>query len=102
MEDLTKSDESEFAEEVFSLPPVRIAVVAHKENDWFQESVASFANLNYSDKQLIVLATGQTEWVEPIVSQYFPDADILEVDPEAGLGANFNAVLSNHDEPAFY
>ena len=47
MEDLTKSDESEFADEVFSLPPVRIAVVAHKENDWFQESVASFANLNY-------------------------------------------------------
>ena len=102
MEDLTKSDESEFAEEVFSFPPVRIAVVAHKENDWFQESVASFANLNYSDKQLIVLATGQTEWVEPIVSQYFPDADILEVDPEAGLGANFNAVLNNSDEPAFY
>ena len=94
MEDLTKSDESEFADEVFSLPPVRIAVVAHKENDWFQESVASFANLNYSDKQLIVLATGQTEWVEPIVSQYFPDADILEVDPEAGLGANFNQVLN--------
>ena len=37
MEDLTKSDESEFAEEVF-ISPVRIAVVAHKENDWFQES----------------------------------------------------------------
>ena len=102
MEDLTKSDESEFADEVFSLPPVRIAVVAHKENDWFQESVASFANLNYSDKQLIVLATGQTEWVEPIVSQHFPDADILEVDPEAGLGANFNQVLNSSDEPAFY
>ena len=47
MEDLTKSDESEFTEEIFSFPPVRIAVVAHKENDWFQESVASFANLNY-------------------------------------------------------
>ncbi|MEC7608513.1 MAG: glycosyltransferase, partial [Actinomycetota bacterium] len=102
MEDLTKSDEIEFTDEVFSFPPVRIAVVAHKENDWFQESVASFANLNYLDKQLTVLTTGQMEWVEPIVSQYFPDAEILEVDPEAGLGANFNAVLSNHDEPAFY
>ena len=102
MEDLTKSDESEFAEEVFSFPPVRIAVVAHEENDWFQESVASFANLNYLDKQLTVLTTGQMEWVEPIVSQYFPDAEILEVDPEAGLGANFNSVLGNHDEPAFY
>ena len=102
MDDLTKNDESEFAEEVFSLPPVRIAVVAHKENDWFQESVASFANLNYPDKQLIVLATGQTAWVEPIVSQYFPDAEILEVDPEAGLGANFNEVLNSSDEPAFY
>ena len=102
MEDLTKSDESEFAEEVFSFPPVRIAVVAHEENDWFQESVASFANLNYLDKQLTVLTTGQMEWVKPIVSQYFPDAEILEVDPEAGLGANFNAVLGSHDEPAFY
>ena len=101
MEDLTKSDESEFTEEA-SFPPVRIAVVAHKENDWFEESVASFANLNYLDKQLTVLATGQMEWVEPIVSQYFPDAEILEVDPEAGLGANFNAVLGNHDAPAFY
>ncbi|MEC7292857.1 MAG: glycosyltransferase family 2 protein, partial [Actinomycetota bacterium] len=99
---MTKSDEIEFTDEVFSFPPVRIAVVAHKENDWFQESVASFANLNYLDKQLTVLTTGQMEWVEPIVSQYFPDAEILEVDPEAGLGANFNAVLSNHDEPAFY
>ena len=102
MEDLTKSDESEFTEEVFSFPPVRIAVVAHKENDWFQESVASFANLNYLDKQFTILTTGEMEWVEPIVGQYFPDAEILEVDPEAGLGANFNAVLSNHDEPAFY
>ena len=102
MEDLTKSDEIEFTDEVFSFPPVRIAVVAHKENDWFQESVASFANLNYLDKQFTVLTTGEMEWVEPIVSQYFPDAEILEVDPEAGLGANFNAVLSNHDEPAFY
>ena len=45
MEDLTKSDESEFAEEDFSFPPVRIAVVAHKENEWYEESVPSFANL---------------------------------------------------------
>ena len=102
LEEMTKTDESEYAEEVISFPPVRIAVVAHEENDWFQESVASFANLNYLDKQLTVLTTGQMEWVEPIVSQYFPDAEILEVDPEAGLGANFNAVLGNHDAPAFY
>ncbi len=102
MEDLRKSDEIELNEEVFAFPPVRIVVVAHKENEWFKESVASFANLNYLDKQLIVLVTGQTEWVEPIVSQYFPDADILQVDPEAGLGANFNEVMNSSDEPAFY
>lgn len=102
MDDLTENSESELIKESFTFPPVRIVVLAHNENDWFRESVASFANQNYSDKQLTVLSTGGIDWIETIVSQYFPEADVAQVNGEDGLGANFNKVLESSDEPAFY
>ncbi|MBT94588.1 MAG: hypothetical protein CL431_01290 [Acidimicrobiaceae bacterium] len=102
MDDLIENSESELNKESFTFPPVRIVVLTHNENDWFRESVASFANQNYSDKQLTVLSTGGTDWIEAIISQHFPEADVSQVNAEDGLGANFNKVLESADEPAFY
>ena len=102
MDDLIEDNENQNAIETFTLPPVQIAVVSHNENEWFQESLASLANQNYPDKRLTVLSTGDLESVRSLVEPYFPEADLLQVNPSQGLGVAFNKVLENSDDPAFY
>ena len=94
MDDLIEDNENQNAIETFTLPPVQIAVVSHNENEWFQESLASLANQNYPEKRLTVLSTGDLESVRPLVEPYFPEADLLQVNPSQGLCVAFNKASS--------
>lgn len=94
-EEITELDE-------ISMPPVEIVVVAHNPDSWFKEVLGSFAVQNYPNLKVTILTTGPIEPIQTIVSEYLPQADILEVNPNHGMGRNLNSVLQNKEQPAFF
>ena len=94
-EEITELDE-------ISMPPVEIVVVAHNPDIWFKEVLGSFAVQNYPNLKVTILTTGPIEPIQTIVSEYLPQADILEVNPNHGMGRNLNSVLQNKEQPAYF
>jgi len=100
-------EESKVEEEIASLdeismPPVEIVVVAHNPDSWFKEVLGSFAVQNYPNLKVTILTTGPIVPIRTTVSEYLPQADIHEVDPNHGVGRNLNSVLENEEHPAYY
>jgi len=93
--EITKLDE-------ISMPPVEIVVVAHNPDSWFKEVLGSFAVQNYPNLKVTILTTGPIEPIQTIVNEYLPKADILEVNPNHGMGRNLNSVLQNKEHPAYF
>ena len=94
-EEITELDE-------ISMPPVEIVVVAHNPDSWFKEVLGSFAVQNYPNLKVTILTTGLIEPIQTVVGEYLPQADILEVNPNHGMGRNLNSVLQNKEQPAYF
>ena len=101
MEESTVKEEITELDEI-SMPPVEIVVVAHNPDSWFKEVLASFAVQNYPNLKVTILTTGPIEPVQTIASEYLPQADILEVNPNHGMGRNLNSVLEKKEYPAYF
>ncbi len=84
------------------MPPVEIVVVAHDPDEWFKETLGSFAVQNYPNLLVTILSTGPVDQIEEIVSEYLPNSEIHQVDSDHGIGRNLNAVLLREEHPAFY
>ncbi|MBB33047.1 MAG: hypothetical protein CL455_05305 [Acidimicrobiaceae bacterium] len=101
MEESTVKEEITELDEI-SMPPVEIVVVAHNPDSWFKEVLASFAVQNYPNLKVTILTTGPIEPVQTIASEYLPQVDILEVNPNHGMGRNLNSVLEKKEYPAYF
>lgn len=83
-------------------PPVDIVVVAHESDQWFEDTLTSFAIQDYPNFNVVVLTTGGESEMSDFVSGYLPDAETIPVDSKHGYGKNLNTVLEREVTSAFF
>ena len=76
-------------------PPVVAVMVVHEPGDWFSDAVASLAEQDYPNLQLVALLTGATAAsTTDEIRARFPAAIIRHVEGNPGFGPVANQVLS--------
>lgn len=77
-------------------------MVAHDPGDWFEESLASFADQTYENLSVIVVDAGSAAPLAERVAAVLPDARVRRIEGNPGFAAAVNSVSETVSGSAFH